>query len=90
MRIDSFINKTRILRTRSLGKRACDLGFVYVNGRRAKASMQISPGNKIVLDLPIRFLEIEVIKVPAKRNVSKKEAKECIHIIKHEERMLNE
>jgi len=86
VRLDLFLNTTRILRTRSLGKRACDLGFVYVNGRRAKASTQISPGNKIIIDLPIRFLEIEVIGVPAKKNISKKEAKECIHIIRHEER----
>ena len=86
MRIDEFLKVSRLLRSRSLSKRACDLGFVKLDGKAAKASREVAVGQKIVLDLPIRYLEAEVVALPGTRNVSKKVGKELIRILIQEER----
>jgi len=69
-----------------LSKRACDLGFVKLDGKAAKASREVAVGQKIVLDLPIRYLEAEIAALPGTRNVSKKAGKELIRILIQEER----
>lgn len=69
-----------------MSKRACDLGFVKMDGKTAKASREVAVGQKIVLDLPIRYLEALVVALPGTRNVSKKEGKELIRILIQKER----
>lgn len=69
-----------------MSKRACDLGFVKLDGKAAKASREVAVGQKIVLDLPIRYLEALVVTLPGTRNVSKKAGKELIRILVREER----
>lgn len=86
MRIDEFLKVARLLGSRSLSKRACDLGFVKLDGKAVKASKEVSPGQRIVLDLPIRYLEAEVLALPGGRNVSKKAGRELVRILVREER----
>lgn len=89
MRLDEFIKVSRLLRTRSLAKRACDLGFVKVDGKVAKASKEVAPGQRLVLDLPIRYLEAEVLALPSVRNVSKQAGKELVRVIIQKEHDLD-
>jgi ribosomal 50S subunit-recycling heat shock protein len=81
LRLDEFIKVARLLRSRSLAKRACDLGFVKVDGKVAKASREVSPGQRIILDLPIRYVEAEVLTLPGAKNVSRKAGKELIRVV---------
>jgi len=74
------------LKSRSLAKRACDLGFVKIDGKVVKAAKEVAPGQHIVLDLPIRYLEAEVLALPGTRNISKKAGKELIRILNREDR----
>ncbi len=90
MRIDEFLKVARLLRTRSLAKRACDLGFVKLDWKVAKASQSVSPGQRIVLDLPIRYLEALVLSLPGARNVSKKAGKELVRVLIREERAIED
>lgn len=69
-----------------MSKRACDLGFVKLDGKVVKASQSVSPGQRIVLDLPIRYLEAEVLTLPGTRNVSKKAGRELVRLVVHKER----
>jgi ribosomal 50S subunit-recycling heat shock protein len=73
VRVDVYLHKVCLLKSRTLAKEACDRGKVTLNGEPAKGSREIAPGDRIGLDLGIRRLELEVTAVPA-GGVSRKEA----------------
>lgn len=47
MRIDLFLKNARIIKRRSVAKSACEAGRVLVNGKEAKPSVEVSPGDII-------------------------------------------
>lgn len=73
MRLDLFLKKTCIVPQRSLAKTACDAGRVQVNGRAAKASATLSPGDIVLLQFGGRDLELRVLDLPH-GNVAKRDA----------------
>ncbi len=80
LRLDVFLNKTRILKSRTLAKEACDRGKITVNGEAAKASRPVHPGDRVRIDLAVRVIEVEVLLVPAGQ-VSKKDARDHYRVI---------
>jgi ribosomal 50S subunit-recycling heat shock protein len=64
MRLDVFLHRVCILKSRTLAKEACDRGKVAWNGEPAKASRSLGPGDRIRLDLGVRILEVEVREIP--------------------------
>lgn len=83
MRVDVWLNKVCVLRSRTLAKEACDRGKVTLNDLVAKGSQAVSPGDRLRLDLTVRILELEVLAVPT-RNVSKKQAPEFYRVLRDE------
>ncbi len=83
MRIDVYLSRVCVLRSRSLAKEACDRGKVTLNGDPAKGSRPVNPGDRIGLDLVLRQLELEVVDIP-QRAVSKKAAKEFYLVLRDE------
>ena len=83
MRVDVFLNRVCILKSRTLAREACDRGKVLLNGKTAKGKEAVAEGDSIHLDLVIRKLELEIIAVPPGR-VSKKAALEYYRVIKDE------
>ncbi len=73
MRIDLFLKKVRIVKTRSIAKKMCDDGRVFVNGNKAKAGSKVKSGDKVKIVFPWRELEIKVLEIP-QGNVKKEEA----------------
>lgn len=47
MRLDKFLKVSRIIKRRTVANEACDVGRVSINGRPAKASSEIKPGDVI-------------------------------------------
>ena len=43
MRLDKFLKVSRLIKRRTVANEACDAGRVTVNGRPAKASVQVKP-----------------------------------------------
>lgn len=83
MRLDKFLQVSRLIKQRSLAKEACDKGRVQIDGAPAKASRDVSPGQVLRIHYAKKILEIEIREVPA-GNVSKKRAPELFHIINEE------
>ena len=81
MRLDLFLTKSRLIKRRSLAKTACDKGIVWLDGHRAKASKEISQGQKITIDFASRLLEVEILKLP-RGNLPKKEAPEVYRVLR--------
>lgn len=60
MRVDIALKRLLLVKSRSEGKEACDVGAVHVNGKRAKASAEVGVGDVIVVEYAHRTLEIEL------------------------------
>ena len=47
MRLDKFLKVSRLIKRRTVANEACDAGRVLVNGKTAKASVKVTPGDVI-------------------------------------------
>jgi len=83
LRIDQFLSEARLIKRRTQAKLACDKGLIFLEGIKAKPGKEVKPGQKIVLNLTQRKIELEILKLPPK-NLRKDEAKELYRIIKEE------
>ncbi len=64
MRIDQFLQKTGIIKRRSLAKELCDRGGVDINGRTAKASHEVKTGDQLTVKFTDRRCHYRVLAVP--------------------------
>jgi ribosomal 50S subunit-recycling heat shock protein len=83
LRIDYYLKKTLIVKQRSNAKKACELGYITIDGRVAKPSSQVSEGQIVRLRFPGRLLEIKVAGIPA-GNVSRAQRTEYFDVIRDE------
>ena len=63
MRLDKFLKVSRLIKRRTVANEACDAGRVTVNGKPAKASVQIKPGDVIEIQFGTRNVKAEVLKL---------------------------
>ena len=63
MRLDKYLKVSRLIKRRTVANEACDNGRVSVNGKVAKASLEIKPGDKIEITMGARTLAVEVLQV---------------------------
>ena len=61
MRFDKFLKISRLIKRRTVANEACDGGLVSVNGRVAKASYDVKPGDILELTLGSRKIKVEVL-----------------------------
>lgn len=80
MRLDLFLKKTALVRQRGLAKELCTAGAVSVDGRVAKASHDVRTGQRIVLEMPSRRLEVQVLEVP-RGNVARRDADRYVRVL---------
>jgi ribosomal 50S subunit-recycling heat shock protein len=72
MRLDKYLKVSRLIKRRTVANEACDGDRVIVNGRTAKASYTVKPGDVIELQFGNSALKIEVLSVA--EHVSKADA----------------
>ena len=63
MRLDKFLKTSRLVKRRTVANEACDNGRVSVNGRPAKASYEVKPGDRIAITFGAKTLCVEVLQV---------------------------
>jgi len=85
MRIDLCLGRLCLYKTRSQAARACDDGLVQVNGRAARPSREVRPGDLVAFqDKWGRFrTEVEILELPG-ASVSKAAAREFYRMLAHE------
>ena len=74
MRLDKFLKVSRLIKRRTVANEACDAGRVLVNGKSAKASLNVKEGDVIDIEFGTRTVKVEVLDV--QETVRKDEAKE--------------
>jgi len=81
VRVDLALKRLLLVRSRTEGKEACDVGAVFVNGARAKASAEVKPGDRIRVEYAQRTLEIELL-ADIGRNVSRAAARTLYRVLR--------
>ena len=79
MRLDKFLKVSRLIKRRTVANEACDAGRVSVNGKTAKASVNVKPGDIIEIQFGTRTVKVEVLGI--KETTKKEEAGELFKYI---------
>ncbi len=74
MRLDKYLKVSRLIKRRTVANEACDAGRVLVNGKAAKASVNVKAGDIIEIQFGTSSVKVEVLDV--QETVRKDEAKE--------------
>ncbi|MGI6007543.1 MAG: RNA-binding S4 domain-containing protein [Ruminococcus sp.] len=72
MRLDKYLKVSRLIKRRTVANEACDAGRVLVNGKPAKASVQVKEGDQLEIQFGSKSVKVEVLNV--KETVKKEEA----------------
>ncbi len=86
MRIDKYLKVARVLKKRTVGKELALNDRLLLNGRVAKASSNVKPGDIISIEFGHRTFKIRVLEV--KDNASKQEALGMYEVIEEKESII--
>ncbi len=79
MRLDKYLKVSRLIKRRTVANEACDAGRVMVNGKIARASLNVKAGDVIEIQFGTKTVKVEVLDVA--ETVKKEEAKELFRYI---------
>jgi ribosomal 50S subunit-recycling heat shock protein len=79
MRLDKYLKLSRIVKRRTVAKEACDSGRVEVNGRLAKAGLEIKIGDTVQIRFGGKILTVRVTDL--RENVRKEDADALYEVI---------
>ena len=71
MRLDKYLNVSRLIKRRTVANEACDAGRVLINDKPAKASAQVKAGDILEIRFGSKNVRVEVLDV---QETVKKEA----------------
>jgi len=72
MRLDKYLKVSRIIKRRTVANEACDAGRVEINGKVAKASVDVKIGDIVSIKFGDKITKLEILDV--KENVRKEDA----------------
>ena len=79
MRLDKYLKVSRLIKRRTVANEACDAGRVLVNGKVAKASVNVKAGDIIEIQFGNKTVKVEVLEVADTSR--KEEAKELFRYL---------
>ncbi|MFO7173130.1 MAG: RNA-binding S4 domain-containing protein [Bacillota bacterium] len=79
MRLDKFLKVSRLIKRRTLAKEVAESGRIQVNGRVAKPSTEVEPGDEIRIDFGRRQLVVRVVDV--RESARAAEARELYEVV---------
>ena len=79
MRLDKFLKVSRLIKRRTVANEACDAGRVLVNGKVAKASLNVKVGDIIEIVFGTKTVKAEVLALAD--TTKKEEAKELFRYL---------
>lgn len=79
MRLDKFLKVSRLIKRRTVANEACDAGRVMVNGKPAKASVNVKVGDIIEIAFGTKTVKVKVINIAD--TTKKEEAKDLFEYI---------
>jgi len=80
VRLDKYLQVSRLIKRRTSAKEACLAGRVQINGKIAKAGSEVKEGDEITLTWGKRLIKVKVAQVPL-RNVPAAQAKTLYQLL---------
>ncbi len=84
MRLDKYLKVSRLIKRRTVAKDVCEGEKVSVNGRLAKPSADIKPGDIITIDMRNHILEVKVVATP--QSIRAEEAHSLFEVLKDQKK----
>lgn len=84
MRLDKFLKVSRLIKRRTVAKDVSEQGRVWINGREAKASSTVKPGDELTIQYGQKTVTVRVERIA--ETTRKDEAGELYTLIKEEQR----
>ncbi|MBD3793579.1 MAG: RNA-binding S4 domain-containing protein [Campylobacterales bacterium] len=78
MRVDKWLAAVNVIKRRTIASDMVKSGVVYVNGTKAKASKNVTVGDKITIEYLKGAREYEVLKIPATKTIPKSHKEEYV------------
>ena len=63
MRLDKYLKVSRLIKRRTVANESCDNDRILVNGKPARASYAVKPGDIIEISFGARPLRVEVVEI---------------------------
>lgn len=79
MRLDKFLKVSRLIKRRTVANEACDAGRVMVNGKPAKASVNVKVGDEVEIMFGQKAVKVRVLNI--QDTTKKEEAKDLFEYI---------
>ena len=79
MRLDKFLKVSRLIKRRTVANEACDAGRVMVNGKPAKASVNVKVGDVIEIAFGTKSVKVRVLDLHD--TTKKEEAKDLFEYV---------
>ena len=79
MRLDKFLKVSRLIKRRTVANEACDAGRVMVNGKPAKACLNVKVGDEIEIMFGQKAVKVRVLNI--QDTTKKEEAKDLFEYI---------
>ncbi|MBR6019182.1 MAG: RNA-binding S4 domain-containing protein [Lachnospiraceae bacterium] len=79
MRLDKYLKVSRLIKRRTVANEACDAGRVSVNGKVARASLEVKVGDVIEIGFGNKEVKVEVLTIT--ETVRKDDAKEMFRYL---------
>lgn len=79
MRIDKFLKNSRIIKRRTVAKKACESDRVKINSKLAKPGSEVAVGDIVEVEFGDNIIKFEVLEL--NDNTNKKNADEMFKIL---------
>lgn len=79
MRLDKYLKVSRLIKRRPVANEACDAGRITVNGKVAKASLNVKIGDIIEITFGDKTVKVEVLSI--EETYKKDEARELYKVL---------
>ena len=67
MRLDKFLQVSRLVKRRTMANRLCDAGRITLDGHRAKPAADVEVGSSIGVNFGTRQVVARVLRIPSGR-----------------------
>lgn len=79
MRLDKYLKVSRLIKRRPVANEACDAGRIKVNGKTAKASLNVKVGDVIEIGFGDKQVKAEILSL--EETYKKDEARELYKLL---------
>lgn len=79
MRLDKYLKVSRLIKRRPVANEACDAGRVIVNGKPAKASLNVKIGDILEIRFGDKVVKVEILSL--EETYDKEKAKKLYKVL---------